>query len=148
MLSLPKGLITMPAHRILSLHLCLFMLIALNGCVQVKEERKHRLLESATSGYRQAIRWGYHDAAVQFIDPEARPEDPLTLFENIRVTSYETVRPPIVLDDDKAEQLVRIEYVQRDRQRMESLADRQQWRYDEQTSSWWLTSGLPAFKTD
>ncbi|WPL16174.1 hypothetical protein Thiowin_01127 [Thiorhodovibrio winogradskyi] len=115
--------------------------------MQVKEERKHRLLESATSGYRQAIRWGYHDAALQFIAPEKRPEEPSKLLENIRVTGYEVVRAPVILEDNKAEQLVRIEYVLTDRQQLKTLADRQHWRYDEDTSNWWLASGMPAFQT-
>ncbi|WP_323696807.1 hypothetical protein [Thiorhodovibrio litoralis] len=124
------------------------LLLPLAGCKQVKEERKNRVLESATSGYRQAIRWGYHDAALQFVEPKERPEQLTPLLENVRVTGYEVVRSPVIIEEDKAEQIVRIEYVLRDRQRLESLTDRQRWLYDKETSNWWLTSGLPKFKTD
>lgn len=128
--------------------LCLALALTIHGCGQVKEERKHQLLESATSGYRQAIRWGYHDAALQYIDPEQRPQQPAELLENIRVTSYEVVRSPVIVAEGQAEQVVRIEYVLRDRQALRSVADRQRWRYDETTSNWWLASGMPAFKND
>lgn len=126
----------------------LALLLPLHGCQQVKEEREHRLLESATNGYRQAIRWGYNDAALQFIEPDKRPEEPSELFDNIRVTGYEVVRPLVIIADGRAEQIVRIEYVLSDRQALKSIADRQQWIYDEETSNWWLSSGLPEFKTD
>ncbi|MBK5970859.1 hypothetical protein Thiosp_00467 [Thiorhodovibrio litoralis] len=136
------------SNRKLLLLLCLTLLLPLAGCKQVKEERKNRVLESATSGYRQAIRWGYHDAALQFVEPKERPEQLTPLLENVRVTGYEVVRSPVIIEEDKAEQIVRIEYVLRDRQRLESLTDRQRWLYDKETSNWWLTSGLPKFKTD
>jgi hypothetical protein len=131
----------------LTLILCLAF-IPLHGCKQIKEERKHRLLEDATSKYRQAIRWGYYDAASQLLKHEEGAEKPPINLENIRVTGYEVLRPPVIHEADKAEQLVRIDYVLSDRQRLESLSDRQQWIYDQDTSSWWLASGLPAFKTD
>ncbi|MBK1647798.1 hypothetical protein [Rhabdochromatium marinum] len=122
--------------------------VMLNGCERIKEERKHQLLESATSGYRQALRWGYYDAAIQFIKPEERPEAPSERLKNIRVTGYEVVQPPVMTEADQAVQMVRIEYVLRDRQRLESLAERQHWQYDQEASAWWLTTGLPTFTTD
>lgn len=120
-------------------------LVMTSGCQRVKEERKHRLLEHATSGYRQAIRWGYYEAALHSIAPEQRSQQTTGAFENIRVTGYEVIQAPTILDEHQAEQLVRIEYVLRDRQRVESLTDRQTWRYDKAESRWWLDSGLPAF---
>lgn len=131
----------------LLLVLCL-ALMPVQGCKQIKEERKHRLLESVTSGYRQAIRWGYYDAALQFIQPEDRgAQDQSESLANVRVTGYEVVRPPVIVDEDKAEQIVRIDYVLHDRQRLQSLSELQQWHYDKNASRWWLTSGMPAFKT-
>lgn len=121
-------------------------LLPLQGCGQIKEERKAQQLESATSGYRQALRWGYHEAALQFIKPQERPDAPSELLGNIRVTSYEVIQAPIIIDETKAEQLVRIEYVLNDRQRLEALSERQQWEYDEEGARWWLTSGMPAFQ--
>jgi hypothetical protein len=135
----------MHVFRHLTLIVLCLALVALSGCQRVKEERKHRLLEHATSSYRQAIRWGYYEAALQSIAPDQRPKQPAAALANIRVTGYEVIQAPVILDEEQAEQLVRIEYVLRDRQRVESLADRQTWQYDQATSRWWLNSGLPAF---
>jgi hypothetical protein len=130
---------------------CLVVLIPLLsnvGCASLTDDKIATRLENATSGYRQSIRWGYWDAAVGFLHPDERLDiDPETL-GNIRVTSYEVVQPPVIADDVTAVQLVRIEYVLNDRQRLESLADRQQWRYDDKMKAWWLHSGLPRFKLD
>ena len=130
---------------------CLVVLIPLLsnvGCASLTDDKIATRLENATSGYRQSIRWGYWDAAVGFLHPDERSDiDPETL-GNIRVTSYEVVQPPVIADDVTAVQLVRIEYVLNDRQRLESLADRQQWRYDDEMKAWWLQSGLPRFKLD
>jgi hypothetical protein len=130
---------------------CLVVLIPLLsnvGCAGLTDDKIATRLENATSGYRQSIRWGYWDAAVGFLHPDERLDiDPETL-GNIRVTSYEVVQPPVIADDVTAVQLVRIEYVLNDRQRLESLADRQQWRYDDEMKAWWLHSGLPRFKLD
>jgi hypothetical protein len=130
---------------------CLVVLIPLLsnvGCASLTDDKIATRLENATSGYRQSIRWGYWDAAVGFLHPDERSDiDPETL-GNIRVTSYEVVQPPVIADDVTAVQLVRIEYVLNDRQRLESLADRQQWRYDDEMKAWWLHSGLPRFKLD
>jgi hypothetical protein len=126
----------------------LIPLASLGGCTSLTDDKIAMRLENTTTSYRQSVRWGYWDAAVGFLHPDERSDiDPETL-DNIRVTSYEVVQPPVIADDTTAVQLVRIEYVLNDRQRLESLADRQQWRYDDEMKAWWLYSGLPKFKLD
>jgi hypothetical protein len=120
-------------------------LLAGGGCGRVKEDKLATLLESALSGYRQAIRWGYYPAAAGFLHPDQRDGLDLAKLENVRVTNYEVVQPAVIDDSATAEQLVQIDYVLSDQQVLKSLADRQQWRYDEPRKSWWLHSGLPPF---
>lgn len=137
--------------RLTSPLLCLLSASALllfTGCDRIKEERRHRLLEHNTSQYRQALRWGYYDAAMQFVQPEKRQDALPQKLENIRLTGYEVIQPPVIVSEDKAHQIVRIEYVLRDRQRVDSLTERQEWVYDKTESRWWLASGLPAFPTE
>lgn len=124
------------------------LLLASSGCANVSDKQVATRLEVATTGYRQSIRWGYWDAAVGLIHPSKRAGIDVEPLENIRVTSYEVVEPPVVTEDNKAFQVARIEYVLNDRQRLLSLADRQEWRYEEEAKSWWLHSGLPKFKLD
>jgi len=131
--------------------LCLLLplaMLSILGCTSLKEDKVAELLENATSSYRQSIRWGYWDAAIGFLHPDKRMDVDPEALDNIRVTGFEVVQPPVIGDDLTAVQLVRIEYVLNDRQRLESLADRQEWRYEKEMKTWWLHSGLPKFKLD
>jgi hypothetical protein len=123
-------------------------LLSTTGCGGIKDDKVAMRLESSLSAYRQSIRWGYWDAAAAFLHPSKRTEIDSEALENIRVTSYEVVQPPVVDEDMQAAQLVRIEYVLNDRQRLESLADRQDWRFEEASNAWWLHSSLPKFKSN
>jgi len=115
------------------------------GCARVAENRKARLLESAVEGYRQALRWGDYDAALGFVSPEARADVDLAPLANVRVVRYDVARPLVMVATDRAEQVVHIGYVRLDRQRLETLTDRQEWRYDAARAAWWLHSALPGF---
>jgi hypothetical protein len=128
----------------LALALALIMVAGV-GCASVKKDSKRIALENALSSYRQAIRWGYFPAAAGFLDPEIRNDVDTAALENVRVTGYEVIQPGLVGPDDVAVQLVQIDYVLTDRQRLRKLADRQRWRYDETSKAWWLASGLPDF---
>lgn len=115
------------------------------SCARVKEEKRTNALEAATSGYGSAIRWGYYETAFGYLYPEARGELPEGL-DNIRVTSYDVVQPPVLADETTARQIAHVEYLHNDVQVVRSLSDRQEWRYDEASNTWWLHSGLPAFR--
>lgn len=122
------------------------LVLAPAGCGKVKEDRKKLALESATNGYRQAIRWGFYESAVGFLHPDVRPDVDFAGLSNVRVTAYETLVPAVITPDDKAVEVVMIEYVLNDRQVVKRLNDRQEWRYDPVRLSWWLHSGLPPFE--
>lgn len=117
------------------------------GCASVKEDSKRIALENTLSSYRQAIRWGYFPAAAGFLSPTAQGAADIEALKNVRVTGYEVVQPGLVAPDDTAVQLVQIDYVLKDRQRLQQLADRQRWRYDEEGRAWWLETGLPDFSS-
>jgi uncharacterized protein YceK len=119
--------------------------LLLSGCGKVREEGKSNALEAATTAYGSAIRWGYYETALGYLHPDKRAEMPAGL-EDIRVTSYDVVQPPLRQDEESATQVVRIEYLHEDVQRVKNLTDRQTWRYDPEAKGWWLHSGLPAFR--
>lgn len=123
---------------------CLAILLAA-GCGQVKEEGKLNALDAAVTAYGNAIRWGYYETAFGYLHPDERRAMPSHL-ENIRVTSYDVVQPPVRPDEDTATQVAQVEYLHNDVQVVRKLSDRQQWRYDAATKSWWLHSGLPEFR--
>jgi len=116
------------------------------GCGRVKEDKMAAALDSAVNGYRQSIRWGYYDAAVGFLHPDERDDLDRELLANVRVTGYEVLQPPVITPQNTAVQLVRIEYVLEDEQRLKHVLDRQEWRYDEDRAGWWLHTGLPKFE--
>jgi hypothetical protein len=121
------------------------LVVTLGGCGRVKQDRMASALYSATKGYQESIRWGYFDAAIGFLAPDERGDVDMDAFNNIRVTGYDVVQPAVITPQQTAVQLVRIDYVLQDEQRLKHLADRQEWRWDEHSGVWWLHSGLPKF---
>jgi hypothetical protein len=132
------------SSKLSSAALCLLVLF-ICGCSAFGESRKADALDASLNAYRSAIRWGYYDTAYGLVAPDRRNGVPANL-KNVEVTSYEVVQPPVMGDKDTATQVVHIEYVHRDTQRLQTLTDRQLWRYDPKANKWWLESGLPAFQ--
>jgi hypothetical protein len=129
----------------LAISLCLTAALALAACGTVKKEKKTNALEAATNGYGESVRWGYYETAYGYVHPDKRRPVPEGI-GNVQVTGYDVVQPPVLKDASTAEQVARIEYVHRDVQRVRSLSDRQLWRYDEASNTWWLHSGVPEFR--
>lgn len=134
-------------HRRLLAVAALVALLCASGCATYREDREKDALEAATNGYAAALRWGYYETAVGYLHPEKRKiaEVPKGLTK-IRVTRYDVVQPPVPMGDNERVQVVQIDYLHEDVQSLRSLTDRQTWRYEPQAKSWWLYSGLPAFK--
>lgn len=123
----------------------LLTLWVLGGCQTPGETRKANLLDSTVTGYGAALRWGHYESALSVRDPELG-ESPLPDVKNLRLTGYEVVSPPVMIDEVTAVQVVRIEYVREDEQRVHSLMDQQRWRYDPELKAWWLASPFPEFR--
>lgn len=120
----------------------------LAGCNPIKQDRLTDTLQKATSGYQNALRWGYFENAYSYIHPERRGKalSPETL-EGLRLTGYDVIQPPVMnAEAETATQIVAIDYLYEDRQVVKRLKDRQLWRYDAEKKTWWLDSGLPAFE--
>ncbi len=103
-------------------------------------------LEAATNAYQSALRWGDFESARGLLSPELRGDEELPQhLQDLRLTRYEVVQPPLIRADDRATQTVNIEYLFEYNQILRRLTDRQVWRWDEQEKVWWLQSGLPDF---
>ena len=124
-----------------------FSLLVGPGCARVEKQKKTQGLEAAANAYGKSIRWAYYETAYGYLHPDKIKEVPEHL-ENVRVTSYDVVQPPVMVNEEqtRAEQVAQIEYVLRDRQIVRKLSDRQDWRFDEETETWWLHSDIPAFR--
>lgn len=134
-------------HQLNALALVVLAASLIGGCATYREDRRQDALEAATTAYATALRWGYYETAIGYLHPDKRrvvdvPKD----LPNIRVTRYDVVQPPIPSGELTAVQVVQIDYLHVDTQRMRSLGDRQEWRYEPATKTWWLYSGLPVFK--
>lgn len=134
-------------HRLAQALLVVAVLLGLSGCATYREDRKQDSLEAALNAYAAALRWGYYETAVGYLHPHKRKvvEVPKGLTD-IRVVRYDVVQPPIPMGDTERVQIVQIDYVHQDVQSVHTLSDRQTWRYEPEAKSWWLYSGLPAFK--
>ncbi len=121
------------------------LLIALGGCSSYAERKKGNELENTLSKYRIAMRWGRWDTLMGFRAPKA-PAVPVQDFDNIRVTAYEVRQPPVPVAENEVAQVVEIQYVLNDQQRLRKLYDKQEWRHDEEVDQWVLHSAFPEFK--
>ena len=128
--------------------IALLLAVLATGCAMVENDRRALALQASTNGYQAALRWGYYDNAIGYLEPDQPGLDPLGESLNaVRVTGYDVVQPPLIRGDGTATQIVVIDYLFQDTQVVKRLTDRQRWRWDETAGRWWLVSGLPAFTT-
>lgn len=137
---------TQPATQA-ALSTLMMAVILVSGCATVEKDKRAVALQAATNGYQSAIRWGYYETAFGYLHPDLRKDKPLPdSLKDLRLTGYDVVQPPTLQSENKASQIVNIEYLYEDRQVVKKLSDRQVWEWDPKLESWWLQSGLPAFK--
>lgn len=130
-----------------SLLLLALSVLSVSGCGTVKKDKQVNALQSATSGYGKALRWGYFENALGYLHPDQRkPGEEPKIIEGLRLTGYDVVSPPAIIGEGKATQVVQWEYLYEDRQVVKDVIDRQTWSWDPELKSWWLTSGMPDFK--
>lgn len=118
---------------------------ALPSCGSMERNEQASALDDSTDAYREALRWGYWQAAADLLHPEAQEDLDLASLENVRVTGIELVRPAAIAPQHRAIRLVQIQYVLEDEQRVKQIMDRQDWRWDDARKGWVLHSGLPDF---
>ena len=123
----------------------LVLLGAVTGCAKIEGDQRAEALLAATNTYREAVRWGYWEAALQLVHPDARKDLEPDALTNVRVTGYEVVGPSEITPENTALRFARIDYVLQDEQRLKQVLDRQDWRWDDTRKAWLLHSGLPAF---
>lgn len=122
--------------------------LLLTGCLieNIQKQKQADALEATLSSYSNAVRWGYFDHAYNFRKSEkGKYPTPPERLKEIRVTSYDVIHPPTMVEEDIAVQQVVIKYYHTESQRLKSLQDRQVWVYDSETQRWYLDSPMPEF---
>jgi len=117
-------------RRLLPLPFIPVLLLLVSGCNTMSMDSlkpSEEKLRSALRSYEVTLRWGNIADAYKHLTPELleKSEIPADL-DNIKVTHYEVLSRPQI-EEDKAQQKVRIRYLHQDRQVIRSLIDNQYW---------------------
>jgi hypothetical protein len=124
----------------------LLTFLLLSGCARLEHKKQNELLTQTLRTYESTLRWGDLRKAYSFLKPEqaAKTDIPSGL-ENIQVTGYEVISPPVSLSKDNATQVAHIKYVRKDQQMEKTITDQQLWEYAPEEKHWYLISKVPDF---
>lgn len=132
-------------RKIAGLLIGLLLVLLSAGCQSYGEKKQADQLESTLRNYETTIRWGMVEQAYGFRSPEAQEQSLPAIPKDLRVTNYDVIQGPSMVGQDKALQLVRIQYVFESDQILRELLDHQVWGYDANEKGWVLRSDLPKF---
>lgn len=125
----------------------LLCLLVLTACASLQGSQSDVLTRNqyAWSG---AIRWGDFEGAMNLIDPEYRKQNPITDIEldryrQVQISAYRDLGASADMDLGTAARDIEIGVINRHTQAERRVRYREQWRWDAETSTWWLTTGLP-----
>lgn len=124
----------------------LFSLI-IGGCQTLASRQSNIELEKVLSSYQTTVRWSSPDQAYIFMKPESQSEASLPSgLDNVRVTGYEVIRPPVPISEGIVSQTARISYILKDRQIERHLLDQQTWEYQAEQKIWYRVNPIPEYK--
>lgn len=123
------------------------LLVALSGCETYTKIGENQKLESRLYAYGKAARWNRADTLYQFLSPELLAVNiiPKNL-DNIQVTGYKVLTPPVRTEEGLAAQVVQIEFMLKDRQSVKTLRDEQLWQVSSEDNKWYRANPIPMFK--
>lgn len=122
----------------------LILIMSLSACQTLSERQQSTMLEDTLRRYEATVRWGNIQLAQQFQADQAA-EQPL-LPPDLRITRYEVVQGPVLIEGQRAVQTVSIEYVFESTQTVRQLFDQQVWQYDTDAESWARQNPIPEFR--
>lgn len=124
----------------------LFVLsVLLSACQSLSERQQSSLLLDTLRRYEATVRWGDLEQAQGFMTDAKEPVDS-KVARDLRVTRYEVVQGPSLLEQNRAVQAVSIEYVFESTQQLRQLLDQQVWLYDEDSATWSRQNPIPEFR--
>ncbi|MFC0676486.1 hypothetical protein ACFFGH_01300 [Lysobacter korlensis] len=126
----------------------LLPLLALAGCATTMNTTQRDALDRNQYAWSAAIRWGDIDGAVTLIDPERLKTNPpsaleLERYKQVQISAYRDVGETRDLEAGTAAREVDIGVINRHTQAERTVRYRENWGWDAERKTWWLTSGLP-----
>jgi hypothetical protein len=126
----------------------LLPLLALAGCATTMNTAQRDALDRNQYAWSAAIRWGDIDGAVTLIDPQRLKTNPpsaleLERYKQVQISAYRDVGETRDLEAGTAAREVDIGVINRHTQAERTVRYRENWRWDPERKTWWLTSGLP-----
>ena len=112
---------------------------------------KNELLNVTLKSYEKSIRWGDYDRALSMhrlksFDQKQVPYGAANTSGAIKVTKYQVVRNPVILSDgDSAEQVIAIDYYNRNSMVSQHQVLKQEFSFDQTHQRWFLTTPPPTF---
>jgi hypothetical protein len=122
------------------------LFLLLTGCQTLSERRQSESLQEVLRKYEGVIRWGGVDQASQFLRPGAMSEAGTSSAEETRVTHYEVIQGPSIVEENRAIQTAIIQYVFVNSQVVREILNQQTWEFDPESGNWYLISPLPTLK--
>jgi len=121
-------------------------LLGLAGCASMGNEGNE--LDKAQYAWSGAIRWGDFEGAMNLMDPKLRDEHPptsveLERYKQVQISAYRDVGASSDFKGGTAVRDIEIGVINRHTQAERSVRYREQWRWDPEARTWWLTTGLP-----
>jgi hypothetical protein len=122
------------------------LILLLTGCQTLSERRQSESLQEVLRKYEGVIRWGGVDQASRFLRPDAMSEAGTSSAEEARVTHYEVIQGPSIVEENRAIQTAIIQYVFVNSQVVREILNQQTWEFDPESGNWYLISPLPTLK--
>ena len=118
--------------------------LALSACATTKD--RGNALREAQYAWSAAIRWGDIEGAWTMVDPEYRETHPMTdlafeRYKQVGITAYRDHGASV--GEGTATRQIELGVVNRHTQQARQARYVERWRYDAESGTWWITSGLP-----
>ncbi len=124
----------------------MILALMLTGCQSLSERKQSTRLQDVLRNYEGVIRWGTVEQASRFFRPDEGEGMVRKPMEDMRVTHYEVVQGPTLVEDNRAIQIALIQYVFIDSQVVKEIVDQQTWEYVPEEERWYLITPTPDFK--
>ena len=107
-----------------------------------------RALPVAQDAWSAAIRWGDFEGAVNLLDPTLRAQQaPSSIeaarYQQVQISGYRDLGASVDFKGGRAVRDVEIGVINRNTLAERTVRYRETWRWDPQSKTWWITSGLP-----